>query len=239
LVVFQGQNSNGTSTIPPELEAMTNEAEPTVIEDDEAISLNEPDSSDEHNDDMYQIEHDPGLRIPISSYNVNDQDSVRRAYIALGQCRPKMKQNDFPQHECGGMHQFNRKWFTEFKWLEYSGEKDAAYCFVCYLFKDSNKFSRGDKFIDEGFRNWHMKSRIHRHAGVVNSAHSEAQEKYNLFMKPKASVRESIASYTTELKAQYLACLKWSLQGARYLLRQGLAFRGHDESLDSLNKGNF
>ena len=99
----------------------------------------------------------------------------------------------------------------EFKWLEYSVEKDAAYYFVCYLFKDSNKFADGDKFIDEGYRNWHMKSRIHRHADAVNSAHSEAHEKYNLFMKPKASVRESIASYTTEFKAQYLARLKWSL----------------------------
>ena len=103
LVVFQGQNSSGTSTIPPE-------AEPTVIEDGEAIFLNEPDSSDEDNDDMYQTEHDPGLRILISSYDVNDQDLVRRAYIALGPCRPKMKQNDFPQHECGGMRRFNRKW---------------------------------------------------------------------------------------------------------------------------------
>jgi hypothetical protein len=150
-----------------------------------------------------------------------------------------MKQNNFPQHEYGGMRRFNRKWFNEFKWLEYSVEKDAAYCFVCYLFKDSNKFAGGDAFIDEGWRNCNLKSRLYRHAGAINSAHSEAQEKYTLFMKPESSIRESIASNTTEFKAKYLARLKWSLQVARFLLRQGLAFRGHDESLDSLNKGNF
>ena len=114
LVVFEGltngSDGSGPSIIPPEPEAVRVEAEPTAIEEDEVISLNESDSSDEDNADMYQIEHDPGLRVRISSYDVNDQDSVRRAYIALGPCRPKMKQNDFPQHECGGMRRFNRKW---------------------------------------------------------------------------------------------------------------------------------
>jgi hypothetical protein len=173
LVVFEGQDDSGTGTsaIPPEPEAVT--VEPTVIEEDEAVPLNESNSSDEDTDDMYHIQHDPGLRVPISTYDVNDQDSVRRAYIALGPCRPKMKQNNFPQHECGGMRRFNRKWFNEFKWLEYSVEKDAAYCFVCYLFKDSNKFAGGDAFIDEGWRNCNLKSRLYRHAGAINSAHSE------------------------------------------------------------------
>jgi len=87
LVVFEGQtDGSGPSIVSPEPEAVRVEAEPTVIEDDEVISLNESDCSDEDNADMYQIEHDPGLRVPISSYDVNDQDSVRRAYIALGPC---------------------------------------------------------------------------------------------------------------------------------------------------------
>jgi hypothetical protein len=152
LVVYQGQqndNVTGTSTIPPEPEVT---AERNVIEEDEIVPLNKSNSSDEGIGDMYQIQHDPGLRVSISSYDVNDQDSVRRAYIALGPRRPKMKKNDFPQHETGGMRRFNRKWFNEFNWLEYSVQKDAAYCFVCYLFKDSNKFAGGDAFIDEGFR---------------------------------------------------------------------------------------
>ncbi|KAG2570828.1 hypothetical protein PVAP13_7KG034218 [Panicum virgatum] len=106
-------------------------------------------SSGDDNDD-YNIEHDPGLRAPISSYPVNDQDSVRRAYIALGPCRPMMKKNNFLQHDCGGMRRFQPNWFDEFKWLEYSVQKDAAYCFVCYLFKDRGKFPGGDAFVEEG-----------------------------------------------------------------------------------------
>jgi hypothetical protein len=110
-------------------------------------------------------------------------------------------------------------WFDEYKWLEYSVDKDAAFCFFCYLFKDSSKFAVGDAFVDGGFRNWNMKSRIRRHIGNINSAHSEAEEKYNMFMAPKASMRESVASNTAQYKADYLARLTWSLKCIRFLLR--------------------
>ena len=84
LVVYQGQqndNVTGTSTIPPEPEVT---AERNVIEEDEIVPLNKSNSSDEGIGDMYQIQNDPRLRVPISSYDVNDQDSVRRAYICIG-----------------------------------------------------------------------------------------------------------------------------------------------------------
>jgi hypothetical protein len=68
-----------------------------------------------------------------------------------------MKSDNFPQHDCGGIRRFQPKWFDEFKWLEYSVHKDAAYYFICYLFKDSSKFLGGDAFVEEGFRNWNMK----------------------------------------------------------------------------------
>jgi len=118
-------------------------------------------------------------------------------------------------------------------------QKDAAYCFVCYLFKDRGKFPGGDAFVEEGFRNWNMKGRFRKHVGAINSAHSEAKEKYDMFRRPSTSIRESVASNTAEFKVKYLARLTWSLKCIRYLLRQGLAFRGHDEGKNSHNQGNF
>src|SRR6266498_1181119 len=71
LVIYQGQpeiaSGSGTSTIPPK-------PEPEI--DDLARSDDESKSSDEDNDkSIYNIEHDPGLRSPISGYGVNDQES--------------------------------------------------------------------------------------------------------------------------------------------------------------------
>src|SRR6185437_11621037 len=112
IVVFQGQSSSGTNTIPLEAERDEQQppANPSIIEDDESMPIDESDSGDE-DDSNYNIEHDPGLRPAISSYPVNDKDSVRRLYIALGPCQPRMKRELFPQHECGGMCRFQPKWF--------------------------------------------------------------------------------------------------------------------------------
>jgi len=86
IVVFQGQSTSGSgrNTIPLEAERDEQQqppANPSIIEDDESMPIDESDSGNE-DDSNYNIEHDPGLRSPISSYPVNDKDSVRRSYIA-------------------------------------------------------------------------------------------------------------------------------------------------------------
>ncbi|CAN6199725.1 unnamed protein product, partial [Urochloa humidicola] len=82
LVVYQGQSGKPPESVTNEQGQPTEvEPETPVMEDDDSLSVNEvneTDSSDAEND-AYNIEHDPGLRTPISSYAVNDQDSVRRA----------------------------------------------------------------------------------------------------------------------------------------------------------------
>ncbi|KAM0871992.1 hypothetical protein ACQ4PT_039030 [Festuca glaucescens] len=100
-----------------------------------------------------------------------------------------------------------------------------------------NKASKAKK-IDETSTP-HMKKRLVRHEGGVGSAHAEAQEKFDMFCTPRASIRASLASSNSQYKALYLQRLTWTLKCLRFLLHQGLAFRGHDESEDSLNKGNF
>ena len=47
------------------------------------------------------------------------------------------------------MRRFVRGWFDDYKnWLEYSIEKDAAYCLCCYLYRpDVGEQSGGDSFI--------------------------------------------------------------------------------------------
>lgn len=126
VVIYQGQ---------PEKESDIGASSPTTVpldveNDDIGGGPNDESSSDEDNNGgVYDIEHDPGLRTPISQYDVNDQDSVRREYIALGPCQPKMKKGDFPQHECGGMRRFLPKWFSEFKWLEQGRAHNDSWVF--------------------------------------------------------------------------------------------------------------
>ncbi|KAL6572220.1 hypothetical protein OROMI_013178 [Orobanche minor] len=53
----------------------------------------------------------------------------------------------------GGLCQFSVSWFERWDWLEYSIEKNAAFCFVCYLFKNEDQINvGGDAFVNEGFK---------------------------------------------------------------------------------------
>ena len=204
-----------------------------LIDDDEE----DDDGDDEAVYDIDLLSHDPGKRIPITQYDVNEQDAVRRGYIALGPCQPR--EHDFPRRNIGGMRRFVATWYDAYNWLEYSVERDAAFCFVCYLFKEKTNYAGGDSFVNGGFRNWNHKNRFEKHIGGIKSAHNEAQEKYDLFITPRASIQESFASNTKQDKILYKTWLTCSLKCLRFLLRQGLACRGHDESEESHNKGNF
>ena len=77
------------------------------------------------------------------------------------------------------LRRFCPSWFNEFgNWLEYSIEKDEAFCLCCYLFSHAfGKQSGGDTFVIEGFTNWDKKERLSSHVGGPNSAHNIAWRK--------------------------------------------------------------
>lgn len=107
------------------------------------LSLNEIEST--------SIERDPGKRCPISAYDVNQRDDIRRAYISLGPYQLKLV--EYPPTRDGKQNRrFQYSWFSQFPWLEYSEAKDRAFCFPCYLF--DNQPSKFPTFTVEGFNSW-------------------------------------------------------------------------------------
>ncbi|KAK1379670.1 TTF-type domain-containing protein [Heracleum sosnowskyi] len=152
---------------------------------------------------------DPGARIPIDEYDDNIRVQVRRAYIAKGPFRPV--HYTFPKN--GDSRTFQANWFGEFDWLEYSIHKDAAFCMWCYLFNPKRADNSGkNAFTTTGFKKW-----------------KKALDKF----------RSHIELVGHEIEVDYRRRLTAVLTVIRLLLRQGFGFRGHDESSDSLNKGNF
>ena len=76
-----------------------------------------------------------------------------------------------------------------------------------------------------------------KHAGSM--AHKTAQEKYLGFVNPDVAIDNKIEKWSDEHLRLYKIRLTYSLRCLRFLLHQGLAFCGHDESDDSSNRGNF
>jgi len=184
--------------------------------------------------DTNRLPHDPGERHPILKYPVNDQDAIRRAYIIKGPFKPFA--HDFPKRKISDRDRgFNYCWMYNNDWLEYSIKKDAVFCFICYLFK---KGTGSDTFTVDGWKNWNIGEKaLRKHMG--SKAHIAAQERYIGFTNPKVAIDYNIEKWSDEDLRLYKKRLTYSLRCIKFLLHQGLVFRGHDESEESSNRGNF
>ncbi|KAL5546116.1 hypothetical protein UlMin_005803 [Ulmus minor] len=173
---------------------------------------------------------DPGLRCPILDYNPNDQDQIRREFLLRGPCQPRS--HKFPLSKCGQMlRKFNHAWFQEYpNWLEYSIAKYVAFCLCCYLFKPIiGKQAGSDSFV----------KRFQTHVGGPSSIHNQVWRNCEALMKEKQHIETIISKQSKQAKKEYRIHLKASVDCVRFLLQQGLAFCGHDESYNSLNQCNF
>ncbi|PIN08333.1 hypothetical protein CDL12_19095 [Handroanthus impetiginosus] len=175
--------------------------------------------------DVNSLKADPAERLAILKYHPNDQDTVRRAYIQKGPCQPC--NHNFSQTEMSGaLRRFNFKWFNDYPdWLEYS---------------DEDVHQRGgDVFSSRGFRSWNKKDRFGIHVGRPNSDHYKAKKKCEDLMRQSQSIQTVLDKQSSQAKMEYRIRLIASIKVVRFLLGQGMAFRGHDEGISSSNKGNF
>ncbi|XP_042467409.1 zinc finger MYM-type protein 1-like [Zingiber officinale] len=123
---------------------------------------------------------------------------------------------------------------------EYSIAKDAAFCLYCYLFKaDHGGQSDGDSFVTEGFKNWRKKEKFNEHVGNQSSIHNRCMMAAYDLMNQKQHIETCLVNQSSQVAIDYRVRLTASIDCIRFLVRQGLAFRGHDESTNSLNHGNF
>ena len=94
-------------------------------------------------------------------------------------------------------------------------------------------------FVGGGYRNWKNKKRFDEHVGDTNSWHNQAWRKCLDLLNQRQCIQTVFEKQTVRQKMDYRVQLNASVDCARFLAKQGLAFRGHDESESSSNKGNF
>ncbi|XP_050373155.1 uncharacterized protein LOC126790846 [Argentina anserina] len=189
---------------------------------------------------LENLPSDPARRKRILDYDPNIRDQVRRSYLLKGPCQPR--NHKFPQREINGTkRKFNSSWFDDhLEWLEYSIEKDALFCLCCYLFKpEHGDQGGGDTFTAKGYNNWKNKKGLKDHVGTTGSVHNQALLNCHALMNQKQHLESVISRQVETSKQDYYTLLNASINCVRFLLRQGLVFRGHDESESSNNKGNF
>lgn len=116
---------------------------------------------------------------------------------------------------------------------------DYALYATCSKIKKTSG-NRTNAFTEDGWRTWNREDALVKHEGGVASVHQAAQERYNLFVSPRASQIDNImVKGNNEDLRLYKIRLTYALRCLRFLLHQGLAFRGHRENEEPSNRGNF
>jgi hypothetical protein len=78
--------------------------------------------------DISRLPYDPGERVPIASYPVNDQDAIRRAYILKGPFKPIGHQ--FPKRKIGNRDRScNLVWLYNYNWLNTVSRRMLSFAF--------------------------------------------------------------------------------------------------------------
>ncbi|CAL2225202.1 unnamed protein product [Prunus armeniaca] len=90
-----------------------------------------------------------------------------------------------------------------------------------------------------GFRNWKKKDKIRQHIGGVRSVHNQSRQYCLDLMNQKQHIQTVLIKQSDQAHINYHICSTGSLDCVRFLLKQGLPFRGRDESDTSNNKGNY
>ncbi|XP_071728960.1 uncharacterized protein [Rutidosis leptorrhynchoides] len=167
--------------------------------------------------DLNSLERDPGKRKRMWDYPKNEREKIRRDYLKMGPYQIHLQ--EYPSKGSKKQaHRFQYSWFKFFSnWLEYSPTKDAVYCFLCYLFEDKqNVHNGGDAFTVKGFNSWKK----------VNDG-------------KRSHIDSIIEKQSKEKVLQNRSRLKATVDIVRWLTFQACAFRGHDETRNSKNRGNF
>ncbi|KAL9681431.1 hypothetical protein QQ045_013214 [Rhodiola kirilowii] len=208
--------------IPPETET----GNPPIIVDAPKESPHSP------------VQADPGLRQLICTFPVNEHNRIRREYLLMGPHQPKLI--NYPQTFDGReKRRFQHRWFTLYPWLEYLEARDRAFCFPCFLFE--KKSPMYPLFTVEGCCNWGRmlagKNGIcEQHIGKLNSTHQKNVQSWANLLRTSQHIDRVIDKLPPEIVRQNRLRLKTTIAAVKYLGKEGLPFRGHDESSNSSSR---
>ena len=132
-----------------------------------------------------------------------------------------------------GGRSLNPHWYKEFPWIHYCNSRKRVFCYYCVSAYEKGLLTSHPKtaFFVEGFQNWKKAvERFQVHEGA--ECHREAKLKLCLSKAP--TIAEQLNVQAAKTKAENRRMLLKLISSLKYLLRQGLAIRGHCESEGNL-----
>jgi Domain of unknown function (DUF4371)/hAT family C-terminal dimerisation region len=121
-------------------------------------------------------------------------------------------------------------WFNQFKWLHYDEVIDSVFCFDCMTSPSVERLSAKseDAFITRGFSNW--KKAVDRFREHQSSHCHRAAVEFALLPRACGDIGGRLSLAYKKETAQNREMFLHILRSIRYLGRQGIALRGHNDT---------
>lgn len=148
------------------------------------------------------------------------------------QSRPLLEQ--YPKKQGKRDRSFQSTWYDAFSWLEYFENVDACFCYPCQMFSKGS--TKEKTFVETGFSNW--KTAMESGKGLKKHEQSEVHIRAMASWKEKEfrEKRGQTVQNLIQVKPEYKIWLKTVFNTTKYLVANGLSFRGHEENTDFDNK---
>nr|XP_020730356.1 zinc finger MYM-type protein 1 isoform X2 [Odocoileus virginianus texanus] len=137
----------------------------------------------------------------------------------------------------GKSRSIKKSWCSNFRRLENSIKTDVIFCYSCQLFCQK-KFNYGrESLIVQGISNWKKtleKFRKHEKSEM----HLKSLQFWREYQFCDEAVNDSLSNHSKEIEGNKMY-LKLIIENILFLGKQCLFLRGNDQSISSVNKGNF
>ncbi|XP_043317894.1 zinc finger MYM-type protein 1 isoform X3 [Cervus canadensis] len=137
----------------------------------------------------------------------------------------------------GKSRSIKKSWCSNFQRLENSIKKDVIFCYSCQLFCQK-KFNYGrESLIAQGISSWKKtleKFRKHEKSEM----HLKSLQFWREYQFCDEAVNDSLSNHSKEIEGNKMY-LKLIIENILFLGKQCLFLRGNDQSISSVNKGNF
>ncbi|CAF3385987.1 unnamed protein product [Rotaria socialis] len=140
---------------------------------------------------------------------------------------------------------FQKKWYSDHPWMEYSIKLDSVFCYFCRHFSQGGTPTRTqrDAFTTSGFNNW--KRALARNRGfdrhVTCQTHIISSANFLQYQSCKKS-NTSVLCILDKSRAEQIRINRSKLikisSAILLCARQLIALRGHNETINSTNRGN-
>lgn len=178
------------------------------------------------------------------SHRLDPCRGPKQARLSTGPYQPRsnaLRKGQFPKRKIGQRERsFSDNWYNRYVWIEYSPSLDAAFCHYCRLFASHKPGCCESAFIDRGYRNWKMAStdfKKHEESKVHKTAVSQYVDAKRMQERGDSISQQLSRAYNSEVRVNRRN-VKRIFEIILLFGRQGIAYRGHDESDSSLNRGN-